>query len=73
MLDLRDEINRVPYFDNVIEEAMRLYQPYENIERTATEDSIVPLRYPVRGKDGQMMDSVVVTKGTEVRIGERLG
>ena len=60
------------YFDNVIEEAMRLCQPYENIERMATQDSVVPLRYPVSGKNGRTVDSVVVSKGTEVRIGKWL-
>lgn len=52
---------------------MRLYQPYGNIERKATQDCVVPLRYPVIGKDGQPIDSVVVTKGTEVWIGKQLG
>ena len=67
-----DDLNHLPYLTAVVEEALRLDSPYVIFARKATRACEVPLRYPVKGKDGQIMETVKVAKGTEVRIGEQL-
>ena len=63
-----EAISNVPYLDAVIEEAMRFGQPYINVERTATRDCVVPLRNPVKGQNGKVIESVAVRKGTDIEV-----
>ena len=65
-----DELNHLPYLSAVVEEALRLDNPYLTFNRRATQSCEVPLRYPVMGKNGRMMHTVKVEKGTEVRLGD---
>lgn len=66
----RDELNGITYLDHVIEEVMRMRQPYQALERKCTRSCVVPLRYPVVGRDGHLIECVKVTKGDEVWIRE---
>lgn len=63
-----DEINKLPYLDKVVRETLRLIPPGIVSVRSAEKDTIVPLGTPVRGRDGTMIDSVTIPKGTAVSI-----
>ncbi|KAJ6561523.1 cytochrome P450 [Mycena vulgaris] len=58
-----DTLSSLPYMDAVIRETLRVYVPHET-----TEDTSLPLLYPVRGTDGRDLSSIHVPKGTDVCI-----
>lgn len=51
-------------------EVLRIDCPVPSTIRHAAQDSVIPLGQPVRGKNGKMIDSVKVKKGTVVFIRE---
>ncbi|KAJ6460231.1 cytochrome P450 [Mycena sanguinolenta] len=63
-----DELNSLPYLESVVREAMRVHAPVEYTARTAMQDDILPLsrRYPDR--HGQAYSSIVIRKGTTIRL-----
>ncbi|KAI0706023.1 cytochrome P450, partial [Cerioporus squamosus] len=61
-----DELMRLPYLDAVFRETLRLYPPVGFMSRRAAKDIVLPLTWPVRGKDGSMMSEIVVPRGTLV-------
>ncbi|KAI0738106.1 cytochrome P450 [Daedaleopsis nitida] len=61
-----DDLVRLPYLDAVCRETMRLHAPVELIGRHASKNLLLPLSFPVRGKDGSMIKEVSVKKGTVV-------
>ncbi|TFK83127.1 cytochrome P450 [Polyporus arcularius HHB13444] len=61
-----DELMRLPYVDAVFRETLRLYPPVGFMSRRAAKDIVLPLTWPVRGKDGSMMHEVIIPKGTLV-------
>ncbi|TXT08897.1 hypothetical protein VHUM_03025 [Vanrija humicola] len=63
-----DELAALTYLDNVVHEVLRFDPPLPQVVRMCVQDTVVPLGVPVRGRDGQMMDKVVVSKGTEFVI-----
>ncbi|WWC91006.1 uncharacterized protein L201_005945 [Kwoniella dendrophila CBS 6074] len=63
-----DTLNSLPYLDAVIREVLRLEAPAPHTMRMALEDSIIPLGKPVKGKNGKMIDSLKIKKGTEIMI-----
>lgn len=56
----------MPYLGAVVHEGLRLLSPVSGTIREAAEDVIVPLGAPVKGRDGQMMDHVKLSKGTQL-------
>lgn len=58
----------MPYLSAVVHEALRLLSPVQGTMREANEDLVLPLGTPVKGRDGQMMDSIKIAKGTAVFI-----
>lgn len=80
---LRDELNVAPsladynelhslkYLDAVCREVLRIYPPATMVERQALKDVIVPLRYPVKGKDGRELKEIPIKKGTHIYVGIR--
>jgi hypothetical protein len=65
---ISEEISALPYLGAVVHEALRLLSPVQGTIREANEDIVIPLGTPVRGRDGQMMDSIKLSKGTSIFI-----
>src|ERR1700750_574047 len=80
---LRDELNSAPssldynelhsleYLDAICREVLRLYPPATMIERQPMKNWVVPLRYPVKGKDGKMLREIEIKKGTQIYVALR--
>jgi len=58
------DFDAMPYTTAVIKEGLRYHPATPHMHRVATEDDILPLSRPVTTKTGEMIDEVVVTKGT---------
>ncbi|KAI6004498.1 cytochrome P450 [Pisolithus orientalis] len=58
----------LPYLDVIVQETLRLYPAGQDWIRQADEDDVIPLSEPVRTKSGEVVDSIVVERGTEVGI-----
>ncbi|CEL53554.1 Cytochrome P450 94A1 OS=Vicia sativa GN=CYP94A1 PE=2 SV=2 [Rhizoctonia solani AG-1 IB] len=63
-----DDIHNLPYLDALCREILRLYPPVPFIEREAITEYAVPLRYPIKGKNGEEIREIQVKKGTIVYI-----
>ncbi|EIW53040.1 cytochrome P450 [Trametes versicolor FP-101664 SS1] len=63
-----DELMSLPYLDAVCAETLRVHVPAPLRFREAQADALLPLSKPIRGKDGTMMDSISVPKGTVVFV-----
>jgi hypothetical protein len=58
----------MPYLGAVVHEGLRLLSPVQGTIREANEDVVIPLGTPVKGRDGEMMDHVKLSKGTGIFI-----
>lgn len=47
-----DELNKLPYLDAVVREALRLYAPVSSTVRNAAEDCVIPLTEPIIDRNG---------------------
>jgi hypothetical protein len=68
---LYNAISNLPYLHNVIRESIRLIPPVHSSIRVATKDDEVPVSFPVRGRDGAIMNhksTVTVPKGSFVHV-----
>ncbi|WVQ81485.1 hypothetical protein IAT38_003609 [Cryptococcus sp. DSM 104549] len=63
-----DTLQSLPYLDAVVHETLRLYAPAPKTYRQAMEDSVIPLGKAVVGRDGRLMESVLLEKGTNIFI-----
>ncbi|CEL55966.1 Leukotriene-B4 omega-hydroxylase 3 OS=Mus musculus GN=Cyp4f14 PE=2 SV=1 [Rhizoctonia solani AG-1 IB] len=64
-----DQLNSLSYLDAVCRESLRLRSPAQLTERTAAKDWNLPLRYPVRSKDGKtMLSNLHIKKGTHLYL-----
>lgn len=54
-----DQLNSLPYLDNVIRESLRYHTIVGFSERIATEDDIIPVAVPYKDRYGQMRDHIV--------------
>ncbi|TXT06016.1 hypothetical protein VHUM_03777 [Vanrija humicola] len=67
----RPEVERLqtlPYLDQFVHELLRFDPPLHRVIRHCVEDTVVPLSIPVQGADGKTIDSIKVSKGTEIAI-----
>ncbi|KAF8318879.1 cytochrome P450 [Amanita rubescens] len=58
--------SRLPYLDAVVRESLRLHPVVHDVYRVANEDDIIPLDAPIETASGQMIDSIIIPKGTPV-------
>lgn len=58
----------LPYLDAVCRETLRLYPPVSQLARTTRSPVIMPLRWPIIGKDGEEMREITIPEGTDVMI-----
>ncbi|CCO37426.1 Cytochrome P450 94A1 [Rhizoctonia solani AG-1 IB] len=63
-----DDIHNLPYLDAICRETLRLYPPAPILEREAMMDCTVPLRYPIKGKNGEEIREIRVQKGTIIYV-----
>ncbi|KAG8878195.1 hypothetical protein FRB98_006327 [Tulasnella sp. 332] len=63
-----DELNAMPYLDNVVKEILRLTPPIPTTKRIIKTDAIIPLAFPVVGKDGKEIFELFVRRGDSVRL-----
>ncbi|KAF8714664.1 Cytochrome P450, partial [Rhizoctonia solani] len=63
-----DDLHSLPYMDALCRETLRLYPPVAMIEREAMVDCTVPLRYPIKGKNGEEIREIRVRKGTNIYV-----
>ncbi|EPQ59966.1 cytochrome P450 [Gloeophyllum trabeum ATCC 11539] len=60
--------NNMPYLDAVVHEILRLHPPLDETWRVAVEDDVIPLSTPITTASGNVVDRIVVAKGTQVTI-----
>ena len=54
-----EELNALPYLDNVIREAMRVHSPVAGLDRVSRKDHLLPLSTPITDRKGQVHESVM--------------
>jgi hypothetical protein len=70
---IRNELDGLPYLDAFVHEVMRIFSPVPTTRRDAIKEATIPLGHPIMGRNGQMMDSIVVPKDTPCMLGESWG
>ncbi|KAJ7926789.1 cytochrome P450, partial [Mycena leptocephala] len=63
-----DELNSLPYLENVIRETMRAHAPVMFTQRMAMEDDVLPLSKPYVDKEGKSHDNLPIPKGQMIHI-----
>ncbi|KAJ7118342.1 cytochrome P450 [Mycena epipterygia] len=63
-----DELNSLPYLENVIRETMRVHAPVVFTRRMAMEDDVLPLSKPYVDKEGKSHHSLPIPKGQMIHI-----
>ncbi|CCM00981.1 uncharacterized protein FIBRA_03029 [Fibroporia radiculosa] len=63
-----DELNELPYLDAVIRETMRVHAPVPSTSRIAAQDDVIPLETPVVDVNGQVHNTLKVSKGNIIQI-----
>jgi cytochrome P450 len=64
-------ISDLPYLNNVTREVLRLIPPIHSSLRVATRDDVLPTSFPVRMRDGRVLqggEDLKVSKGTLVHV-----
>ncbi|KAJ7143819.1 cytochrome P450 [Mycena epipterygia] len=63
-----DELNSLPYLENVMRETMRVHAPVGFTIRMAMDDDVVPLSKSYVDRRGKVYDTISIRKGTTIRI-----
>ncbi|TXT04796.1 hypothetical protein VHUM_04064 [Vanrija humicola] len=61
-----DQLSALPYLENCVREVLRLDSPVIAISRVPVEDATLPVGNPVPGRDGKLVDSIQLRKGTQI-------
>ncbi|TXT09235.1 hypothetical protein VHUM_02709 [Vanrija humicola] len=61
-------LNSLTFLEYFVREVLRLHAPVGIALRVAAEDTHIPLGKPIRGRDGRMMDSIMLPKGQAIFI-----
>lgn len=68
-----ETVSALPYMEAVVREGLRLLPPAPSTVREASEDAVVPLGTPIKGRDGKMIDSIRLNKGTTIFVRKSSG
>ncbi|KII85490.1 hypothetical protein PLICRDRAFT_56724 [Plicaturopsis crispa FD-325 SS-3] len=63
-----DELNALPYLDNVVREVMRVQAPVVHSMRTAMRDDVIPLARPFVDRKGVERHEIRISKGESIVI-----
>ncbi|KAJ7242948.1 cytochrome P450 [Mycena rebaudengoi] len=63
-----DELNALPYLQQVIQETLRVHAPVVAVRRMAMENDALPLGTPYTDKNGVIHDSLPIRKGQKIYI-----
>jgi len=63
-----DELQELSYLDAVVRETMRVHAPVPVTVRVAVQDDVVPLSTPYADPQGNLHDTVHISKGTTIDI-----
>ncbi|KAI5123118.1 hypothetical protein M0805_001474 [Coniferiporia weirii] len=64
-----DTLQALPYLDAVCRETLRVYPPIPVVDRVATKDVVLPLKWPIKAVDGKTdIREIMVPKGTVVLV-----
>ncbi|KAJ7128827.1 cytochrome P450 monooxygenase [Mycena crocata] len=63
-----DELNSLPYLENVVRETLRLYVPLVSVDRTAMKEDVLPLSKPYIDTAGKSHNTLLLLKGQLVHI-----
>lgn len=61
-------MDALPFLDAVIRETLRVCSPVHAFLRTPTEDADIPVSSPIVLRDGTVVTSIHVRKGTYIHI-----
>lgn len=67
---VRNDLNDLPYLQAFTQELLRFHATAPTMTRQCFEDVAVPLSLPVKGKDGSLLTSISLKKGTRIHIRE---
>lgn len=59
---------RLPFLDAILRETLRMYPALPYMERLATKHDVIPLRNPVRMRNGAVVNEIVIHPGQTVLI-----
>ncbi|KAJ7242990.1 cytochrome P450 [Mycena rebaudengoi] len=63
-----EELNALPYLQQVIQETLRVHAPVVGVRRMAMADDALPLGTPYTDKNGVIQDSLPIRKGQRIYI-----
>ncbi|KAJ7780141.1 cytochrome P450 [Mycena maculata] len=63
-----EQLNAIPYLENVIRETMRLHAPVDFTGRMVMEDDVLPLQTPFVDKKGKIHTGIPVRKGQKIHM-----
>ncbi|KAJ7749184.1 cytochrome P450 [Mycena metata] len=63
-----DDLNSLPYLENVVREVMRVHAPAVFTQRMAMQDDVLPLSKPYIDREGKSHDSLPIPKGQMMHI-----
>jgi cytochrome P450 len=58
------DFENIPYTIAVMKEILRMYPIVGRLEREATKDDVVPLHTPITTTSGEVINEIVIPKGT---------
>ncbi|KAJ6530019.1 cytochrome P450 [Mycena vulgaris] len=63
-----EELNALPYLENVVRETLRAHTPVVSVRRMAMVDDVLPLSTPYTDPAGVVHDSLPIRKGQEIYL-----